>query len=161
MYKKISVLIFIIFHISSVIIWNLDRETDIPEKIIGFFKPYMYGMSLWQAWNIFSPDVYTKETSTRILIEKDSKVIPYLPHYAKEGMPLIFNRFRKLNDNIISHRSNDLNTAYLVYLCRKFNKIYEPEYDIELQIMYKDINLPSNDAEPATTYETIGGIRCS
>ena len=161
MNKKIVVFIFIIFHISSVIIWNLNRETDISEKVISFFKPYMYGLSLWQAWNVFSPDVYTKETSTRILIEKDREIIPYLPHYAKEGMPFIFSRFRKLNDNIISHRSNSLNTAYLVYLCREFNKIYEPEYDIELQIMYKDINLPSNHAEPAVRYETIGEIRCS
>ena len=157
--KNILVFIFIIFHITSIIIWNLNIERGMPDKIVNFLKPYMYGLSLWQAWNIFSPDVYTKETSTRILIEKD-RVIPYLPHYAKEGMPIIYNRFRKLNDNIISHRSNGLNTAYLVYLCREFNKIYEPEYDIELQIMYRDINLPSNDAEPATTYETIGGIRC-
>ena len=121
----------------------------------------MYGLSLWQAWSIFSPDVYIKETSTRILIERGSEAIPYLPHYAKEGMPIIFNRFRKLNDNIISHRSNGLNTAYLVYLCREFNKIYEPEYNIKLQIMYKDINLPTEHDEIEASYETIGDIRCS
>lgn len=161
MHRKIFALIFIIFHIFSVIIWNLNRETEIPEKIISFFEPYMYGLSLWQAWNIFSPDVYTKETSTRILIEKDDKIIPYLPHYAKEGMPLVFNRFRKLNDNIISHRSNSLNTAYLVYLCREFSKIYQPEYDIKLQIMYKDINFPTEHDEMEVSYETIGEIRCS
>jgi len=49
MNKKIVVFIFIIFHISSVTIWSLNREADIPKKIIGFFKPYMYNLSLLQA----------------------------------------------------------------------------------------------------------------
>ena len=71
--KKIFAFILITFHITSIAIWNLNVEIDMPYKIINFLKPYMYGLSLWQAWNIFSPDVYTKETSTRIIIEIDNK----------------------------------------------------------------------------------------
>ena len=105
--KKILVFVFIIFHITSIIIWNLNFEFDIPDKIRDPFKPYMYSLSLWQAWGIFSPDVYTKETSTRIIIEVDNKTIPYLQAYAKEGMPFLFSRFRKFNDNIISNKTQD------------------------------------------------------
>lgn len=160
MYKKIIAFTFIIFHITSIIIWNLNIGTDIPEKAIDLFKPYMYGLSLWQAWNIFSPDVYTKETSTRILIKSDNRTTTYLPAYAKEGMPFLFNRFRKFNDNIISNKDSRLNNAYLIYLCKEFNKIYDPKYEITLQIMYKDIYLPKKDMEGKISYETLGDIRC-
>ena len=158
--KKILVFIFIIFHITSIVIWNLNVERDIPDKIINFLKPYMYGLSLWQAWNIFSPDVYTKETSTRIIIETNNKTVPYLHAYAKEGMPLVFTRFRKFNDNIIASKNPSLNTAYLIYLCKEFNKLYEPGYEITLEIMYKDIYLPSNE-EGKVSYETAGDIKCN
>jgi len=160
MYKKILVFIFIIFHITSIIIWNLNTEIDVPQNTIDFLKPYMYGLSLWQAWNIFSPDVYTKETSTRFTIETGNKTISYLHSYAKQGMPVIFTRFRKFNDNLIANKDNVLNTVYLVYLCKKFNKIYDPGYDIKLEIMYKDIYLPFNK-ESKVSYETLGDIRCS
>ena len=159
--KKILVFVFIIFHITSIIIWNLNTEINIPNKTIDFLKPYMYGLSLWQAWGIFSPDVYTKETSTRIIIEVENKTIPYLQAYAKEGMPFLFSRFRKFNDNIISNKDPRLNTAYLIYLCRDFNKIYKPGYEITLEILYKDINLPPRDEEAKINYETLGDIRCS
>jgi len=158
--KKILVFIFIIFHLTSIVVWNLNKEINIPDKTIDFFKPYMYGLSLWQAWGIFSPDPYTKETSTRIIIETKNETIPYLPKYAKEGMPLLFTRFRKFNDNIIANNDNVLNTAYLIYLCREFNNIYEPEYGITLEIMYKDIYLPPNKKD-GVSYETLGDIRCS
>ena len=160
MNKNLFVLIFIIFHIISIIIWNLNSEINISDNVIDFFKPYMYGLSLWQAWGIFSPDPYTKETSTKIIIETNNKTIPYLPKYAKEGMPLLFTRFRKFNDNIIANKDNVLNTAYLIYLCREFNKIYEPEYDITLEIMYKGIYLPPNK-KSVVSYEPLGDIRCS
>lgn len=158
--KKILVFIFIIFHITSIIIWNLNTEINISNKTINFLKPYMYGLSLWQAWGIFSPDVYTKETSTRIIIEADNRTTPYLPAYAKHGMPFLFSRFRKFNDNIIANKDNRLNTAYLIYLCKEFNKIYNQEYEIKLEIMYKDIYLPSKDMDKVS-YETLGGIRCN
>ncbi|MCH8003360.1 MAG: hypothetical protein IH934_01915 [Nanoarchaeota archaeon] len=160
MYKKILVFIFIIFHITSIIIWNLNTEISIPNKTIDLFKPYMYGLSLWQAWGIFSPDPYTKETSTRIIIEANNQTIPYLHKYAKEGMPFLFTRFRKFNDNIIANKDNVLNTAYLIYLCKEFNKLYDPGYGITLQIMYKDINLPPKDVEAKVSYEKLGDIRC-
>ena len=76
--KAILISIFIIFHLTSTVIWNFDTVYDIPNNTINLLKPYMYGMSIWQAWNIFSPDPYTKETSTRFIIETDNKIIPYL-----------------------------------------------------------------------------------
>jgi len=161
MYKKLLIFIFIIFHIFSTIIWNINIKQDIPDKIINFLKPYMYGLSLWQAWNIFSPDVYTKETSTRIVIETNNKTVPYLHAYTKEGMPIIFTRFRKFNDNIIASQNPSLNTAYLIFLCKEFNKIYKPGYEIILQVIRKDIHLPPKDIEAKVSYETLGSIRCS
>jgi len=101
MYKKILVFIFIIFHITSIIVWNLNTEINISNKTIDFFKPYMYGLSLWQAWGIFSPDPYTKETSTRIIIETNNQTIPYLHKYAK-GRSFI-------NDRSITAAVNILN----------------------------------------------------
>jgi len=159
--KKILVFIFIIFHITSIIIWNLNTEINIPNKTIDFIKPYMYSLSVWQAWGIFSPDVYTRETSTRILIKADNETTPYLPAYAKEGMPLLFTRFRKFNDNIIANKDNNLNVPYLVYLCKEFNKIYDQEFEIILEIMYKDIHLPQKKVESEVSYETLGDIRCA
>ncbi len=159
--KKLLVFIFIIFHLTSIIIWNLDIAVGVPDEIVNLFEPYMYGLSLWQAWNIFSPDVYTKETSTRIIIETENKTVSYLHAYAKEGMPLLFTRFRKFNDNIISNKDPRLNTAYLVYLCKYFNKIYQPGYEITLEILYKDINFHPKNEEAKVSYEPLGGIRCS
>ena len=158
--KKILVFIFITFHITSIIIWNLNAEINIPSKTIDFFKPYMYGMSIWQAWNIFSPDPYTKETSTRIIIEIENNEISYLPAYAKNGIPFLFTRFRKFNDNIIANKDPVLNTAYLIYLCKDFNKIYGPEFEINLEIMYKDIDLPPKNGGKIS-FEPLGGITCS
>ena len=157
--KKTFILIFIIFHITSIIIWNLDKEINIPTKTIDFFKPYMYGLSLWQNWGIFSPDPYTRETSTRIIVETNNETIPHIPSYIT-GSQFIFSRFRKFNDNIIANKDNSLNTAYLIYSCKEFSKIYEPEYEITLQIMYKDIHLPPN-GEDKVSYETLGDIRCA
>jgi len=157
--KKFLVVIFIIFHLTSITVWNLNNEITIPNKTINFFKPYMYGLSLWQSWNIFSPDPYTKETSTRIIVNVKNQTIPYLPKYSKEGMPFLFTRFRKFNDNIIANRDYNLNTPYLIYLCKQFNNIYKEEYEITLQIMYKDIHLPPSK-QVIESYETLGDIVC-
>ena len=122
MYKKILILIFIAFHLTSSILWNINEYVNIPNKIIAIFKPYMYGLSLWQNWGVFAPNPFLKETTTRITVEKNGIKTTYLPKYAKEGMPFVFSRFRKFDDNIISQKENGLKTAYLSYLCREFSK---------------------------------------
>ena len=158
--KEILILVFIAFHLISSILWNLNSYVHIPNKIIAVFKPYMYGLSLWQNWGVFAPDPFLKETTIRITIEKEGINSTYLPKYAKEGMPFIFSRFRKFNDNIISKKKSGLKTAYLSYLCREFSKRYEPEYSITLEIDYKDIPLNIKNI-PKETYEPIGDITCA
>ena len=159
--KKILVFVFIIFHLSAVIAWNLDNKFDVPDKIINFYKPYMYSLSLWQAWDIFSPNVATREASTRILIEKGNKTDNYLQYYSQDGMPFLFTRFRKFNDNIIFHNDDSLNSAYLTYLCKKFYNIYEPGFEIRLEAMHEDIILQKKDQESKVSYEKLGDITCS
>jgi len=150
--KKILVFVFIIFHISAVIIWNWDNEYNVPDKIIDIYGPYMYSLSLWQAWDIFSPDVSKREASTKILVDVDNRTDTYIPYYSEEGIQFLFTRFRKFNDNIIANKDPDLNLAYLSYLCKKFYKIYEPEFQISFQVVHEDIVLPN---------QKNGGITCS
>ena len=153
--KKIFIFVFIIFHLASIVIWNLNHEINFPNEIINLISPYMYSLSLWQSWNIFSPDPYTRETTTRIVIERNNET----DYYFTDHNPFIFTRFRKFNDNVVGSKNPVLNTPYLIYLCKEFSKIYEPEYDITLQIMYKEISFQKSD-EKAICYDTLGDITC-
>lgn len=166
--KKTLVLIFIIFHLFSTAVWNLKGHIEIPEPIVSIAKPYMYGLSLWQDWGVFSPNPYLKEISTRIVIEAGNKTAIYYHKYAEDGMPLVFNRLRKFNDNLVSKKNPGLSNAYLVYLCKEFRNIYKPgyasntiSYAISLEIVYKDIPFPARKYEPSESYEKIGEITCS
>ena len=165
MAKKILVLIFIIFHLFSTAIWNLKAHIELPGQIVSITKPYMYGLSLWQDWGVFSPNPYLKEISTRIVIEAGNKTGIYYQKYAKEGMPFIFSRIRKFNDNLVSKKNPGLSNAYLVYLCKEFGNIYKPSYtasySIILEIVYRDIPFPAKKYEPRESYEKIGEITCS
>jgi hypothetical protein len=159
---KLWILLFIFFHISGTLIWSADATLTVPQSIVNFYEPYIYSLSLWQAWNIFSPDPYTAITSTRAVLRTENFTDFYVPSYSEKGMPIVFSRFRKYNDNIISTTDNELITAYLVYLCKELRNYQNQEFDIELQVVSERIKHPIIKDFPITkSYKGLGEITCS
>jgi hypothetical protein len=159
---KLLLLMFIIFHIVGTIIWSADATLTIPQSLVAFYEPYMHSLSLWQAWNIFSPDPYTSITSTRAKLVTENSTDFYVPAYSEKGMPIIFSRFRKFNDNIISTSDNELITSYLIYLCKELRNYQNQEFDIKLQVVSESIKHPKiKDFLITNSNRELGEITCS
>jgi len=152
--------VIIIFHISTIFIWNLDVEFDVPENIINTVKPYTLLLSTWQAWNIFSPNPSTSEIAIRVIVTKLNETYIHLPKYVEKGMPIFFTRFRKFHENLIDNNNPNLNIAYMVYLCKGLRKTYDGEFDITLQSVSKKILSPLETGEPEIRYGDLGELTC-
>ena len=150
--KNTLILIFILFHISAVLYWNLywnlDWDKNENQDVYNAVRYYIQPLGLWQSWNVFAPP---PEVESHILIQgaADGFLANFTPDYQTTPTRINHEKERKWHENMLDAEFSNFRTVYLEYWCRQFELRYDKDFtEATLHLFHVDIpKIDSSDRQ--------------